>query len=222
MTDIAPIVLAMLAVTVTGLGTRSVVTRQARTIELAGPTAGLRRRRTPPPDETAMAEWCEQAARSLRTGVSLTRALQEAARAAPRARPAFAPSLARLERGHGLADAIADLDDDPATPSGLVASVLGACAALGGPAARPLDRTAAVLHARAAERAERLVASAQARLSARVLTVLPLATLGLMVIAEPSTREAVATPAGIACVLAGGGFNLAGWWWMRRVIRQAA
>ena len=72
-----------------------------------------------------------------------------------------------------------------------------------------------------AERAERITASAQARLSARVLTVLPVGTLTLLAVVEPSTRDALGTPAGGACLVAGGFANLVGWWWMRRVIGRA-
>lgn len=175
----------------------------------------------PPPTDVVMAEWCEHVARALRAGSSLRRAMENAGRSAPDAAPAFAPVLGALDRGRGLAQALAELDDDPSTPTGLVVSVLGACSDLGGPAAAPLDRTAATLHARAAEREERVTASAQARLSARVLTVLPVGTLGLLATAESSTRAALATPAGAVCLVTGGLASVAGWWWMRRVIGRA-
>ena len=55
--------------------------------------------------------------------------------------------------------------------SSLALGVLHACADLGGPAAQPLDRTASTLRARAADLADREVHSAQARLSAVVLTL---------------------------------------------------
>ena len=72
---------------------------------------------------------------------------------------------------------------DPGDPAALVVVVLRAAAELGGPAAGPLERAALTLHARAAERAERRSASAQARLSARILTALPVTTLGLLLVA---------------------------------------
>ena len=173
------------------------------------------------PDETAMATWCEHVARGMRTGSSLRRAMTDAGPAVPAAASALAPALGRLDRGVGLGQALGELDDDPSTPVGLVVGVLVACADLGGPAATPLDRTAATLHARAVERDERRSASAQARLSARVLTTLPVATLGVMALVEPSTRAAVTTPAGLACLLAGTLCNLTGWWWMRWVIARS-
>lgn len=183
---------------------------------------GLRRRRRAAiAEELVLAEWCEQAARSLRAGASLPRAIAEAAAATPSAAPALAPVRHDLGRGRSLSAALGALDTDPSSALGLVLSVLRACAELGGPAAPPLERAALVLHGRAAEAAERRTASAQARLSARVLTLLPAGTLAALVVAEDATRTALGTPVGLACVAAGGACNVTGWWWMRRIIARA-
>ncbi len=191
----------------------------------AGDAAPARRRwptrRTRTVEEIVLAEWCEQAARSLRAGASLSRAISEASAATPPAAPAFAPMLHALGRGRGLPSALAALDADPSRALGLVATVLNACAELGGPAAQPLERTALVLHGRAAEAAERRTASAQARFSARVLTLLPAGTLAALALAEDSTRAALGTSAGLVCVAAGGACSVTGWWWMRRIIGRA-
>lgn len=187
----------------------------------AGAVASRGRRRTRVVDELVMAEWCEHAARSLRGGASLTRAIADASAAVPSAAPAFGSVLHALGRGRGLAAALGSLQPDPSRPLGLVVPVLQACAELGGPAAQPLERTALVLHGRAAEAAERRMASTQARFSARVLTLLPAGTLAALTVAEDSTRAALATPAGLSCVALGGACNIAGWWWMRRIILRA-
>ena len=110
------------------------------------------------------------------------------------------------------------IDDGPATPVGLLAPVIVAAAELGGSAAAPLERVAVTLLARAAEREERRASSAQARLSARVLTLMPFGVLASLAAAEPSIREVLATPAGLTCVVVGSGLNLLGWWWARRLI----
>lgn len=174
-----------------------------------------------PPDDLAVAAWCEHAARSLRGGHSLQRAMADAGVIVPEAATGFAGVTHAVERGRLLSDALAELDVDPSRPVGLVVPVLGACAQLGGPAAAPLERTAVTLQARAAERAERQANSAQARLSARVLTTMPVGMLALLAVAESSVRTTLATPAGVACVSAGALCNLAGWWWMRRIIERA-
>ena len=94
-----------------------------------------------------------------------------------------------------------------------------AAAELGGSAAGPLERVAGTLHARATEREERRASSAQARLSARVLTIMPFGVLALLA-RRPSRRSATSSPRrpGSTCLVAGGALNLLGWWWARRLI----
>jgi tight adherence protein B len=104
----------------------------------------------------------------------------------------------------------------------LVAGVLAACLRQGGPAAEPLDRAAGILRARAAEAGERTTQSAQARLSAQVMTALPAAMLAVLIATSASVRVAVSTPAGATALLAGAALNVAGWWWLRRLLRNAA
>jgi tight adherence protein B len=135
--------------------------------------------------------------------------------------PPFPTVALAVRRGRGLAAALDELSADPSTARGLVVPVLAACAELGGPAAPPLERVAATLYARAGEHAERRANSAQARLSARVLTTVPFGVVGLLALTEPSVRDALATPPGLACLALGGGLNVLGWWWMRTIIRSA-
>jgi tight adherence protein B len=182
------------------------------------------RRRGSRPDDDRVAEWCEQVARHVRAGSSLARAVAEGGSDVPGAGAAFDPTVRALRRGRGLADALGESDeaDDPASAVGLVLPVLSACAELGGPAAMPLERVAATLHARAAEQAERHTSSAQARLSARVLTTVPVGVLALLALLEPAVRSSLRSSAGVVCVVAGGAFNVAGWCWMRRIIGGAA
>jgi tight adherence protein B len=180
-------------------------------------------RRRPGVDDDDVAEWCVQVARGVRAGSSLAHALVEASAAAPAGASAFQPVVHALTRGRGLADALTETagDDDPASATGLVVPVLAACAELGGPAALPLERVAATLHARSTERAERKANSAQARLSAQVLSTVPLGVLTLLALAEPAVRAALVSPAGVVCVTAGCLFNLAGWCWMRHLVGGA-
>jgi tight adherence protein B len=176
------------------------------------------RRRQPGDDD--IAEWCERVARNTRTGRSLAEAVVRASADLPGAADGIQPAVRALTRGRGLAAALSEVDDRavPASPIGLVVPVLIACAELGGPAAMPLERVAATLHARSAERAERQTNSAQARLSARVLTTVPVGVLALMALAEPTVRSALRSGVGVVCVVGGGALNLGGWYWMRRLI----
>jgi tight adherence protein B len=171
-----------------------------------------------------VAEWCDHIARSVRAGTSISQAVVRAGVEAPDGGAPFAPAVMALTRGRALPDALDEITGagDPASAVGLVVPVLGACAELGGPAAMPLERVAATLQARAAERAERRAHSAQAQLSARVLSTLPIGVLLLLAVAEPAVRSILVAPAGMVCLAVGGAFNVAGWWWMHRLIGGAA
>jgi tight adherence protein B len=197
----------------------------------------LPRRRPLAPDDLDVAAWCERVGAGLRAGRSLTAAVVDAdvlpapvddhgraggSRGARPARRPFAEVAHAVRRGRSLGEAFRAVPDDPSTPTGLAAPVLATCAELGGPAAVSIEGVADVLVARADERAERLTASAQARLSARVLTTVPAAVGALLAVTEPAVRHSIATPAGLVCVTAGAALNGAGWWWMRTMIRSAS
>jgi tight adherence protein B len=194
-------------------------------VVVRGPTASPSRwlrRRSHSPTDTEVAAWCERVSTGLRSGQSLTTAVVEADASTEVGGRPFADVVHAVQRGRSLGDAFRAIDATPSTPTGLAAPVLATCADLGGASAEPIDAVADVLLARASERAERLAASAQARLSARVLTTVPFGVAGLLIVAEPSVRHVLPSAAGTACVLAGALLNLVGWWWMRTMIRGAS
>jgi tight adherence protein B len=166
-----------------------------------------------------VARWCDDLARLVRSGTSLAAALRTAS-PGPALGPMLAPITLALDRGDSVAGATRRVAPHGASVS-LALGVVRACAELGGPAAQPLDRTAATLRARAADLAERQVHSAQARLSAMVLTLLPVAALALLLATSATTRSAVLGPSGMVCLGAGAALNATGWWWMRRIIGRA-
>jgi tight adherence protein B len=179
-------------------------------------------RRPVAPGDVGVAAWCERIVAGVRAGSSLTRAVIDAdTTTAPEQRPFPGAGLA-LARGRGLADALEPALDDRSGAVALLTPVMIASAELGGPAAGALERVADTLLARAAEREERRTNSAQARLSARVLTTLPFGVLAVLVLSEPSIRTTLATPAGLTCLAIGTTLNGLGWWWMRRIIGRAA
>ncbi|MGI9052493.1 MAG: type II secretion system F family protein [Ilumatobacteraceae bacterium] len=160
-------------------------------------------------------------ASAVRSGQSLTHAIVTTERSW--AGSPVVPSVAHaVSRGRNLSAALDEVPASPATPRGLAVGVLRACARVGGPAASAIERVADTLHARGAERAERQAASAQARLSARVLTVVPFAVVTFLALTDPSVRSALSSPAGAACLGTGAVLNLLGWWWMRRMIGVAS
>jgi tight adherence protein B len=179
-------------------------------------------RRLPPLDELEVAVWCERVGGAMRAGRSLSAAVLDADAAVPDGRLPFPEVAHAVRRGRSIGEAFRGANADPSTPVGLAAPVLATCAELGGPSAGPLEAVADVLTARADERAERRTASAQARLSARVLSIVPFAVAVLLAVTEPSVRAALTTPAGMALVTIGLVMNAAGWLWMSAMVRAAS
>jgi tight adherence protein B len=183
-----------------------------------------RRHRAVMPDDAAA--WCDELARRVRSGSTLHEALVAVEPGHPAVRRAVAPARLALDRGASVAaitESATSRGEPRARPTGaehveLVLSVAGACARVGSPAAEPLDRTAAALRLRAADRAERAAQGAQARMSAHVLTIVPAVALALLLVGDPRVRTAVLDPVGLACVVMGGALNGVGWWWMRRIV----
>ena len=170
-----------------------------------------------PPE--AVAAWCDAMARRLRAGEALRRVLMNE-------RPTHVALSARtdplrraLGRGESVADAIAASTAQSGTaPLDLVWSVLAVACGYGGSASEPIDRAASALRLRCADAHERSAQSAQARLSAHVLTAVPLLVLALLVATDPDVRFIVLRPAGGALVAAGLLLNLCGWSWMRHIV----
>jgi Flp pilus assembly protein TadB len=181
-----------------------------------------------------VARWCDDLARRVRTGSSLTGALLDCTNVEA-LHDATAPIRHALERGTAIADCLT-----PPTRAGLhpavihrgppgdakpghqhlalALSVIAAVAEVGGSAAPALDRVASALRLRAVDRDDRATQAAQARLSAHVLTVLPVLMLSVLVVTDADVRDVITGGVGAMCVLMGTTLNLAGWCWMRRVI----
>jgi len=166
-----------------------------------------------------LAAWCDALARALRGGATLRHALATVDPPAAVA-PQLAPALLALARGASVTAALADIDAR-SRDLDLVLVVMRACAEHGGAAAEPIDRAAAALRQRAALAGERRTNSAQARMSAVVMTCLPGAMLALLALTSGSVRAATTSKAGLAVIGVGIMLNLAGWGWMRRLIARA-
>lgn len=178
----------------------------------------FRRRSLGPPAPRAVADWCDDLARQLRSGAALRECLGTTVAADPATRTATAPLRLAIERGRPTADALAERAERDGPHLELARNVIRTAATLGGPAALAIDRTAAVLRQRAADHDERAAQAAQARLSGHVLTAVPLAMLALLLVTDADVRNVVTTPIGAACVAAGLLLNTIGWWWMRKLV----
>ena len=198
---------------------RSVTPTPPRATHRRGGLRRPSRRRTPTIEPAHVATWCEGLARAVRGGATLVGALRTVD-PPPSCRPGVDRIVLALDRGARATDA---LTTDSGSPHlALAITVLRACAVNGGPPAEPLDRAATTLRGRAADAADRSTQSAPARLSAVVMTVLPLAMLALLLATSASTRAAALSVPGAAAILVGGVLNLAGWRWMRRIVGRAA
>jgi tight adherence protein B len=160
---------------------------------------------------------------ALRAGLGSTDALRAGAASAP---PGLAGELERVAvataRGMSLADAVdAWAAAGAARDDGGRALVAAACsvhASAGGDPARSLAGVADTLHERRAVRREVGALAAQARLSAGLLAVAPLAFGAIAAGADGRAADFVLrTPAGAVCVALGAGLDLLGWRWMARI-----
>lgn len=173
-----------------------------------------RRSRQPTPDYASL---LDAIARQVRSGSSLTSAaIDEIDRSSP-----LGEVVDRLASRGSLADALTAITPREADLA-LTVQALSATAHLGGPIAATLDEAAAVLRERAAARAERRAHGSQARLSGRVLTIVPLGFAVWSAVASPRTRDVyISSMAGGICALCGLALNLVGWRWMKRIIGPA-
>jgi Flp pilus assembly protein TadB len=174
-----------------------------------------RRDRTVDPAE--LAAWCDALARAVRGGTTVRGAVTQVEPPHSIAEQHRHVVLA-LERGAPLATAL-DVPQPVPTHLDLVLVVLRSLALHGGPSGEPLDRAAAALRQRAAIIGERRSQSAQAQLSAVVMTLLPGVLLAVLLLTSGGVRAAVVSAAGATVVALGAAANLVGWWWMRRLIR---
>ena len=182
-----------------------------------------RQKQAVPPEDVA--NWCDHLARAMRSGSTLREALTSVA--PPGAMSgAISDVQLSLERGQPIATTLQESLDPRLEHGskhsgphvGLAFSVIAIAARLGGSNATALDRAASSLRLLAADRQERVAHAAQARLSARVLTVVPLAMLALLVLTDADVRAILQAPIGLTCIVVGLVLNTAGWRWMRHII----
>jgi tight adherence protein B len=223
MTDgsVAAVLLAS-AVIVAGASLRPIDHRapvarpNAREVGVLARIAGHRRRRRSA-GARAVAAWCDELSRELRSGSTLRRALSTTIPADGAIADRTAPLRLGLDRALTVGDATARVVD-PGPHLRLALAVIVATSEVGGSAAEAIDRVAGTLRQRATDHDERRVQAAQARLSAHVMTAVPLAMLGLLVASDDDVRAVLRTPVGAACVLSGLVLNGSGWFWMRHIV----
>ena len=168
----------------------------------------------------------EEVARRVRAGASIGAALAETA---VEVRHGFVPDVAgRISAGLSFADAVEDVvragGSRPAQDEDrrLAGAVLSAAHRAGGPGAAAIDRAAATVRERAAIHADRRAHAAQARLSARILSLLPVGFTSWTVLTDRRVAHFLLTTApGAGCLVTGGALAALGWRWMQRLVEVA-
>ena len=169
----------------------------------------------------------ESIARSLRSGASVRQAVGEAAGAAGGCRSLqveLATVAAQAGHGSSLADALEALAERRPRP-GVRLAVAALCLGIdtGGAQARAVDGVAATMRERLAVEAEVRALSSQARVSALVIGLAPLAFGAFAAATDPRTSEfLLRTPAGLSFVTIGLLLDGVGWLWMQRLCRVPA
>lgn len=174
----------------------------------------------------AVGAWCDDLARGLRHGSTLRGVLTATVPADAAVANRTARLRHRLDRGAVVVDACDGWSDDlsDVREAGIdllatFATMLAASAALGGNVAEPIDRFAATMRQRTSDDLERASNSAQALMSARVLTLVPLAVLTVLLVTDHDVRTVITTPAGAVVLGLGLAMNAAGGVWMHRIAR---
>lgn len=189
----------------------------------AGPAAVLARagqadRRA----RTALPELLDRVVAQVRAGSTVAEALHAlAGRTGPLASD-LARVSARLQLGAPLGDALrAWVDERPVPGVGSTAGALVMVTTIGGSAAGPLVGLAASLRADEAAAGEARALSAQARVSAAVVGLAPLAYLAFSTMADPATAQVlVTTSAGRICLGVGLALEALAALWMRALMRS--
>ena len=172
--------------------------------------------RTPP----AIADFLDAIARDVRSGFSLASSFVQCSDQQLDDNHWSQPVAQQCLRGVVLADALVECALPTWTPEICFASRTLAVASAGGAGVAPaLEHSASVLREQQGLMLDRDVQAAQAQLSTKVLTWLPIAVFAWIAITDPIARSfLLSTPAGMCCVATGITLNVSGRKWMSRVV----
>ena len=172
--------------------------------------------RTPP----SITDFLDAIARDVRSGFSLASSFVQCSDQQLDDNHWSQPVAQQCLRGVVLADALVECALPTWTPEIRFASRTLAVASAGGAGVAPaLEHSASVLREQQGLMLDRDVQAAQAQLSTKVLTWLPIAVFAWIAITDPIARSfLLSTPAGMCCVATGITLNVSGRKWMSRVV----
>ena len=168
----------------------------------------------------AITDFLDAIARDVRSGFSLASSFVQCSDQQSDDNHWSQPVAQQCLRGVVLADALVECALPTWTPEIRFASRTLAVASAGGAGVAPaLEHSASVLREHQALMLDRDVQAAQAQLSTKVLTWLPIAVFAWIAITDPIARMfLLSTPLGLCCVATGITLNVAGRKWMSRVV----
>ena len=168
----------------------------------------------------AITDFLDAIARDVRSGFSLASSFVQCSDQQRDDNHWSQPVAQQCLRGVVLADALVECALPTWTPEIRFASRTLAVASTGGAGVAPaLEHSASVLREQQSLMLDRDVQAAQAQLSTKVLTWLPIAVFAWIAITDPIARSfLLSTPAGMGCVATGITLNVCGRKWMSRVV----
>jgi tight adherence protein B len=171
---------------------------------------------TPP----AITDFLDAIARDVRSGFSLASSFVQCSDQQSDDNHWSQPVAQQCLRGVVLADALVECALPTWTPEIRFASRTLAVASAGGAGVAPaLEHSASVLREQQGLMLDRDVQAAQAQLSTKVLTWLPIAVFAWITITDPIARMfLLSTPVGMCCVATGITLNISGRKWMSHVV----
>ena len=173
---------------------------------------------TSPP--LAITDFLDAIARDVRSGFSLASSFVQCSDQQSDDNHWSQPVAQQCLRGVVLADALVECALPTWTPEIRFASRTLAVASAGGAGVAPaLEHSASVLREQQGLMLDRDVQAAQAQLSTKVLTWLPIAVFAWIAITDPIARMfLLSTPVGMCCVATGITLNVSGRKWMSHVV----
>lgn len=165
----------------------------------------------------------DDVARALRAGAAPGAALAAAVagRGATAARSDVRSVIDDVRAGLGLVEALERWSERrPTGPVRLAVGALAIGTSTGGARSRAVEAVAATLRERRAVESEASALATQARSSALVIVLAPLAFAALSSLSDPRAGAfLVGTPTGLACLAIGLALDGLGGWWMHRIVR---
>ena len=181
-------------------------------------TSAITSATTTPP--LAITDFLDAIARDVRSGFSLASSFVQCSDQQSDDNHWSQPVAQQCLRGVVLADALVECALPTWTPEIRFASRTLAVASAGGAGVAPaLEHSASILREQQGLMLDRDVQAAQAQLSTKVLTWLPIAVFAWITITDPIARMfLLSTPVGMCCVATGITLNVSGRKWMSHVV----